>query len=198
MNEHARVRSLRSAMTKTPRIPPRPRGAPPAPADEQAASNPFASFGAAAGDGDGETKLYQVPRELIELARARAENASSAGTLTPIAPRPNAELEATLSAYTAGLRNTSERAPSFAPEGEAALSGSRAQSLEQKPLLRSPVAPRGPVAPRHSLPVAARHTEATRTSSEPVSSPPASARPWLFYLGLCLLLSYCAHLLLNS
>src|SRR5262245_41699511 len=50
--------------------------------------------------GGAETKLYQVPRELIEIARANAKNRKAAvGTLTPIAPRPDAELEANAKAY---------------------------------------------------------------------------------------------------
>lgn len=182
-------------MTKTPRIQPRSTGALPSlagapaapPVDAEAESNPFASL---VGDGDGDTKLYQAPRELIELARAIAERSSSAGTLTPIAPRPNAELEATLAAYTAGLGNPSGRA--------------------NRPLLLSPVAPRGPdaprspdvprspVAPRSNSSAAARQAPATHTRSKPVSAPRSPGRPWWLYVGLCLILGYCVHLLLSS
>jgi len=67
------------------------------------ASNPFASLvGPASGTvgvpTGAETKLYQVPRELIEIARARA-SAGPSGALTPIAPRPDQDIEATVRAY---------------------------------------------------------------------------------------------------
>jgi hypothetical protein len=38
--------------------------------------------------GDDQTKNYQVPQELIELARANRKGRGSVGTLTPVAPRP--------------------------------------------------------------------------------------------------------------
>jgi hypothetical protein len=38
--------------------------------------------------GDDQTKNYQVPQELIELARANRKARGSVGTLTPVAPRP--------------------------------------------------------------------------------------------------------------
>ncbi len=38
--------------------------------------------------GDDQTKNYQVPPELIELARANRKGRGSVGTLTPVAPRP--------------------------------------------------------------------------------------------------------------
>jgi hypothetical protein len=240
MSEHARVRSLRSAMTKIPRIPPSstdepppPSGAPPV--EAEAPSNPFASLAGSEADDDGATKAYQVPRELIELARANADSPSSGGTLTPIAPRPNAELEATLAAYTAGL-STSGRVPSSRPGAaaqppgrrevetlrsttvaqheesgtvlrrEAAArapaagqprSGTKLQAVEQRPLLRSPIAPRNSQsAARNSQSAAPRPTPAPR--SKPASTPAASGRAWLVYLGLGLILSYCAHLLLSS
>jgi hypothetical protein len=220
-------------MTKTPRLPPSSTGAPPPPSgvpavDAEAPSNPFASLATPEADGDGATKLYQVPRELIEIARARAAAPTPSGTLTPIAPRPNAELEATLAAYTAGLANLAGRPPSSRPENgqpparrevetlrsttvgqheesgtvlrrDAAArapatarprSGAKLQAIEQRPLLRSPIAP------RNSRSTAPRNAPAPRSTL--VSAPPASGRPWLVYVGLGLILSYCAHLLLSS
>ncbi len=131
MTERGHAYAARSAMTKTPRTPPTSTAAPRPPAEalgsEVAAqpsgeavevSNPFASLASPQpGDAGGETKLFEVPRELIEIARARATDPTSscAGTLTPIAPRPNAELEATLAAYTAGLTSTSGQTPSSKP-----------------------------------------------------------------------------------
>jgi hypothetical protein len=191
--------------------------------DAQAQSNPFASLGSSLGEPGGETKLYEVPRELIEIARARAaEPAASKGTLTPIAPRPNAELEATLAAYTSGLAAISGKTPSSQPgRPEAPLRqevetlrstpagayeesgtvlrrdavpdthpragerGSARVPLERKALLRSPVAPR-PAVPRQA------------PHSNPVQPAAARGRPWLIYLGLCLIAGYCAHLLLSS
>jgi hypothetical protein len=79
--------------------------------------NPFASFAppeaGASRDTNAETKLYEVPRELIEIARARANGAERAGKTTPLAPRPDAELEATLRAYTARLSTQPPRVPSL-------------------------------------------------------------------------------------
>jgi hypothetical protein len=82
-----------------------------------AAHNPFASFAApeagAGRDTNAETKLYEVPRELIEIARARANGAEPAGKTTPLAPRPDAALQATLQAYTARLSTKPPRVPSL-------------------------------------------------------------------------------------
>lgn len=79
-----------------------------------AARNPFASFAptAAARDTNAETKLYQVPRELIEIARARANGAEAAGKTTPLAPRPDRKLEGTLRAYAARVSSKAPRLPS--------------------------------------------------------------------------------------
>src|SRR6186713_823510 len=87
------------------------------PRESTAASrNPFASFAptaaGAAREMNAETKVYEVPRELIEIARARANGAEPAGKTTPLAPRPDAELEATLRAYTARLSTKPPRVPS--------------------------------------------------------------------------------------
>lgn len=85
--------------------------------------------------GGAETKLYQVPRELIEIARANAKSrkAAAVGTLTPIAPRPDAEIEANTKAYAAQV-SESPAAPSDirlladaspASDGQSASSGTR-------------------------------------------------------------------------
>lgn len=257
MTERGRAHAVRSAMTKTPRNPPSSTGAPRPPAaaprpeeagpapGEAPASNPFASLASSSlSEPGGETKLYEVPRELIEIARARAaEPRASKGTLTPIAPRPNAELEASLAAYTAGLAATSgapvpsSRRPGAEPPprqeldaepprrsfaGPCEESGTvlrrdvarsaeppplpplqsdpmrqsgtlprgaseRLPALEGKPLLRSPVSPSSkPAARPRSTPASTASTAA------------APRRPWLLYLGLCLIAAYCVHLLLGS
>jgi hypothetical protein len=80
-----------------------------------AGRNPFASFAPPSfgRDPGAETKLYEVPRELIELARARSSEAERSGTTTPLAPRPDAELEATLRVYTERLSSKPPRVPSL-------------------------------------------------------------------------------------
>jgi hypothetical protein len=115
--------------------------------------------------GGAETKLYQVPRELIEIARANAKNrkAAAVGTLTPIAPRPDAEVEASAKAYAAQV-SESPAAPSdihlladVAPtsDGAAASSGTRLA-------IPSASASAAPI----SDPVAALEVEAERPAAE--------------------------------
>lgn len=159
-----------------------------------AARNPFASFappeGGAARDMNVETKLYEVPRELIEIARARANGAEPPGATTPLAPRPDAELEATLRAYTARLSTKPPRVPSLllrevtaadATERHAHEPDLAAQpepsSLEQ----RRP-SPRQPDGDGGAL------TREARAGSE--------SRAWMVYAALCLVgLASCAHVL---
>lgn len=98
--------------------------------------------------GGAETKLYQVPRELIEIARANAKSRKSTaavGTLTPIAPRPDAELEANAKAYAAQISET-PAAPSDirlivdampASEKAAASSGTRL-AMASEPAVADP------------------------------------------------------------
>lgn len=74
------------------------------------APNPFASLAPSGRDAAAETQLFEVPRELIEMARAHA-SASDANAPTPVAPRPDAELEAVVRAYTARLSSKPARAP---------------------------------------------------------------------------------------
>lgn len=240
MTERGRAHAVRSAMTKTPRTPPsstgvpRPPGDAPrsgiskqAPAEAPAESNPFASLASSAfGEPDGETKAFEVPRELIELARARAaEPTSTKGTLTPIAPRPNAELEATLAAYTAGLApGSSGRAPSFQPEHGERPPRQEVETLRSQPVgtheesgtvLRAQRATedrgatpdRGSTGHRPSAserkpllrsPVSAHSRPAPRSSIEPLRAGPPRGLPWPFYVGLFLVAGYCAYLLLNS
>lgn len=251
MTERGHAYAVRSAMTKTPRNPPSSTGAPrppaaaprseeagPPPGDAPESSNPFASLASSSlGEPGGETKLYEVPRELIEIARARAaEPKASKGTLTPIAPRPNAELEATLAAYTAGLAGT---APSSRPaaaepalrqevetlrstpanayeESGTVLRRDAARASEPPPLplsaaRRSDPQPRSDAARRGAsqrLPALERKpvllspvSPSSKPAARPRSTPAAAAtpkRPWVLYLGLCLIVGYCAHLLLGS
>lgn len=64
--------------------------------------HPFADWapGTLPASDDGATRVFQVPRELIEIARARDPGAT-AGTLTPLVPAPTPEMSAAVSAYTA-------------------------------------------------------------------------------------------------
>lgn len=189
MTERGHAYALRSAMTKTPRNPPSSTGPrPPAaaphpdaagspPGETPGASNPFASLASSSFDEPGgATKLYEVPRELIEIARARAaEPKASTGTLTPIAPRPNAELEATLAAYTAGLAGTaSSRPPSAQPvRGEPAprqeVSTPRSQpplAYEESGTVLRRDAPRPPEAPQRRAAQSERAPPARPAASE--------------------------------
>jgi hypothetical protein len=111
----------------------------PAPRTAAATHNPFASFaapeGGAARDTNAETKLYEVPRELIEIARARANGTEPAGKTTPLAPRPDAALQATLQAYTARLSTKPPRLPSLLLDDAVAKAGASepSQALEVDP-----------------------------------------------------------------
>jgi hypothetical protein len=78
-----------------------------------AAANPFASLAAPAGrtiafSTGAETKAYQVPRELIEIARARV-NVCPSNALTPLAPRPDQGIEATVLANAAAVSASTVR-----------------------------------------------------------------------------------------
>jgi hypothetical protein len=148
-----------------------------------------------------ETKIYEVPRELIEIARARANSKEATGTVTPIAPRPGPDLEATLLAYTEAMSKacarghaspevvpvTREASVSEAPapsevSGDANMSG--AKTSEASGAVER-------VEPRQ----ASRSSEATFAKKIRAREP---ARPWPFYAGVSLILIYFAHFLLNS
>lgn len=113
----------------------------PSPRKAAAAHNPFASFApepGAARDTNAETKLYEVPRELIEIARARANGAEPAGKTTPLAPRPDAALQATLQAYTARLSTKPPRVPSLLLDEalDTAVAPEPSKALELEPEAR--------------------------------------------------------------
>lgn len=171
--------------------------------------------------GGAETKLYQVPRELIEIARANAKSrkAAAVGTLTPIAPRPDAELEADAKAYAAQV-SESPAAPSdirlladVAPPSDvsAASSGTRlalagadagvveAERPSEEPQIE---AVRLSDAPAIEAELAALEGEpATLGVSDQEQSATelrgvASGRVW-FYASVLVALGYCAQLALS-
>jgi hypothetical protein len=169
-----------------------------------ASRNPFSSFAptaaGAAREMNAETKVYEVPRELIEIARARANGAEPAGKTTPLAPRPDAELEATLRAYTARLSTKPPRVPSVlldeaiaadvaaepaAPIAVERTTSAPAAALEPKPLLLE----RRPASRRPAL----RDGAALKRAAHPASE----SRAWMVYAALSLMgLASCAHVLL--
>lgn len=127
--------------------------------------------------GGAETKLYQVPRELIEIARANAKSrkAAAVGTLTPIAPRPDAELEANAKAYAAQI-SESPAAPSDirlladaspASDGVPASSGTRL-AISTAPLSDSISGAQSDVALEAERPSDELRVEAQRLSDGPI------------------------------
>lgn len=177
------------------------------------AHNPFASLApspSAGREANAETKLYEVPRELIEIARARSADAEAAGTTTPLAPRPDAELEAALWEYSARVSSApagvspallelaSATSPIDAPSGDGRTSDGRTSEgrtsddqigeLEAAPLTLSTrrIGPRRPSRLRDApLPRGAQA--------------PSSSRAWMVYAALSLMgLASCAHVLLGS
>lgn len=158
-----------------------------------ASSPPFAAFASAPGgafESGAETKLYKVPRELIQLAKAEKSKRGAAGTLTPLAPRPGPELEATLRAYTASMSSGSGQPPAGIELAPAAASASAPPdgSAPAAPfeLLASPS--RRMPAPRSSF----RRREITLAEA----SDSRARQPWVFYAGLSLVVAYCVHILL--
>jgi hypothetical protein len=175
-----------------------------------ARANPFASFAASeAGPGremNAATKVYEVPRELIEIARARANGAEPAGKTTPLAPRPDAELEATLRAYTARLSTKPPRVPSALLEEAVAedVSASRSEAppLAAEPNMAKPNATE-PAAVREPEPLLLERPMSARPSANQgaplvrARRPARESQAWMVYAALSLLgLASCAHVLL--
>jgi len=157
------------------------------------AHNPFASFAPSAREANAETKLYEVPRELIEIARAHSAEAEAVGTTTPLAPRPDAELEATLREYSARVSS----APAGVSPGLIELASAttlvdandvEGSELEAAPL---PLSTRK-AGPRPSSP----HRDVLLHRETPAAS---ASRAWMVYAALSLMgLASCAHVLLAS
>jgi hypothetical protein len=190
------------------------------PSRAAAPRNPFASFAPSAGasrDNNAETKLYQVPRELIEIARARAQGAEPSGMTTPLAPRPDADLEATLREYTARLSSKPPRLPrvtlddsmaiDVAVDAEGLEPAARAKSgegaaPEPEPLLLERPSSRRPSSLQPSSLQPSSLGSGVRSSASRQSAPGAAAsaaasRGWLVYAALCLMgLAASAHVLL--
>jgi hypothetical protein len=195
----------------------------PSPRTAAATHNPFASFAppeaGAARDTNAETKLYEVPRELIEIARARANGADPAGKTTPLAPRPDAALQATLQAYTARLSAKPPRVPSLRLDEAvaAAEAPEPSQALELDPEDREVVF--SEPAPAESVAAAPKAAELAvaalapsvferrRISRRPAvrdsawrardAHPAGESRAWFVYAALSLVgLASCAYVLL--
>jgi hypothetical protein len=198
----------------------------PSPRSAAATHNPFASFAppeaGAARDTNAETKLYEVPRELIEIARANG--AEPAGKTTPLAPRPDAALQATLQAYTARLSAKPPRVPSLLLDEAvaAAEAPEPSRALERDPEDREVVfsepapaesvaaAPKAPEPKAAELAVAAlaplvferrriSHRPAVRDSARRArdAQPAGESRAWFVYAALSLVgLASCAYVLL--
>jgi hypothetical protein len=165
-----------------------------------------------------ETKVYEVPRELIEIARARAHGVDPAGKTTPLAPRPDAEQQATLRAYTARLSIKPPRVPSVLLDDAIAvdIEVEPSSALELEPDARAmPGADRSlalPSAAERSASKPAAAPEPSRLERRPSSRrsalresaprvreahPASESRAWMVYAALSLLgLASCVHLLL--
>jgi hypothetical protein len=155
-----------------------------------ASSNPFASLAPAPGvprDANAETKLFEVPRELIEMARSRARDPgpyssprypashpAPSEALTPIAPRPTIELRAALHDYTAPVSNAHMRAP--------VARGAFDQHDSELVVLLE----------RRSNPCLVTPPMATK----PVARSGRWSRLWLVWAGA--ILAYCAYILFAS
>lgn len=185
---HQRAAASRKVRSTTTRP-----GAAAAGAATAASSAPFAAFAPAPGgafESGAETKLYKVPRELIQLAKAEKSKRGAGGTLTPLAPKPGAELEATLREYTASMSSGSAQPP--AP-----------LELELPPATASaPPDGSAPAAPFELLASPSRRMPAPRSSFRrreitlAEASDSRARQPWVFYAGLSLVVAYCVHILL--
>lgn len=169
--------------------------------------NPFASWApamatAVLGDNNGETKHYEVPRELIEIARAKAKASVTKGALTPIVPPPTPDLDAGVKAYTAPIAKSdsglTERLvsevvaaqPRDEPEivhHEASLDG-----VEEDEPAHSDVVVRDAAAPADAT------NPAAATSELPNFRAGRSSGKWLIGAGIAVTLSYYAQALLAA
>ena len=165
-------------------------------------SNPFASLlaptsGTVAIHTGAETKAYQVPRELIEIARARA-SAGPSGALTPIAPRPDQGIEAAVLAYAATVSaSTLREQPMLAESVEPPV---RSELSVDEPLLEVTSAPAADagldgVEVLHGSGVAtsldaaqplelqrrSRRSDALLDVKDAEPDEPPSSRAWLYY-----------------
>ena len=158
-----------------------------------AARNPFASFAPAGGarEANAETKLYEVPRELIEIARANSAEADAIGVKTPLAPRPDAELEATLREYAARVSSVPAGVSPALVELAQGASAGAVEAVERAEAAPLPLSvrrngPRG-ASPRLAAPLPRAATASRRS------------RAWMVYAALSLAgLASCAHVLLGS
>ena len=147
--------------------------------------------------GGAETKLYQVPRELIEIARANARSRKHVGTLTPIAPRPDAEIEAGAKAYAALISESPAPPSDLRVTGEARVSEpSLIQSQLSEPSISE--TPQSDI-----VPVAGAPEALALGSTAPDAAAPASAVAPVFpvdrlrvglYACVLVALGYCAQL----
>lgn len=157
-------------------------------------TNPFSSFAPRPGGGQdpaAETKLFQVPRELIELARARANHPPDLGTITPVAPRPGPELEATLRAYVASMSSLTEATPALDEQLVAPVAGAalpKAQPAEPVALRQSPSQSRTLLHP------GARQHDGGRLEARADST----RKRWVIYAALSLILGCCLYVLVAS
>jgi hypothetical protein len=149
------------------------------------ARRPFASLEpttpASTGDTGAETKHYEVPRELIEIARAKLARDARSGTLTPIAPRPSADLDAALQAYAASVSKM-EASVVANPASE------RSTSSQAKVDVGMDLPPVGE-------PAAAHVALAVGSTERPDFRPGLRWQAWLLGAGLSLALCYAAQLL---
>lgn len=156
-------------------------------------TNPFSSFAPRPGgvqDPGAETKLFQVPRELIELARARANRPSDLGTVTPVAPRPGPELEATLRAYVASMSSLAEPTAArdvVAPVAAAARSNA---SLPAEPFELRKNPSQHLTLPRLDV---RRHD-----GGRPQAQHDSTRKQWVVCAALSLILGCCLYVLLVS
>ncbi|HWO11854.1 MAG TPA: hypothetical protein VNN80_20315 [Polyangiaceae bacterium] len=151
-----------------------------------------------------ETKLYEVPRELIEIARANRRSSARTEALTPIAPRPEAEQEANAQAYVASIsksppaprevHDTARNEP--APRDLAISAGRYPAPIDRAIATGRRPAPSVPTA----APAGDRVRPSTARNSSPgerrAAAPEAEAPPqraWL-YVSLLVALGYCAQL----
>lgn len=144
--------------------------------------NPFASFAGLPGEAGAETKHYEVPRELIEIARATASSREPVGALTPIAPRPSPELAASLHAYAALVSKASvaPSSPRAAPEVMRAPSVAREAGAHDS-------------AEGAALPTRPSRGPGAALGDMPDFRAGVPSQAWPLYAGLILALGYCVH-----